>query len=69
MLAGTCCDAVEQARTILFMVSDAAPYMIGQNIVVDGGFTKNYAFLAGGKKQTDGGIKETLASKNENFKQ
>ena len=51
-LTGTSSEAVEQARTILFMVSDAAPYMIGQNVAVDGGLTSNYAFLGSGLKKT-----------------
>ena len=59
LLTGSVCEAVEQARCILFIVSDAAPYMIGQNVVVDGGFSKNYAFLGGGLRKTQEATKDS----------
>ena len=36
-LVGRAGEAEEIARTILFLASDAAPYLIGQKVVVDGG--------------------------------
>ena len=49
---GTVAEAAEQGRTILFMVSDAAPYMIGQCVQVDGGLSKQFSFLNAGLKKT-----------------
>ncbi|MBM3502496.1 MAG: SDR family oxidoreductase [Alphaproteobacteria bacterium] len=40
---GRVAEAIEMARPIVFMCSDAASYMTGRSITVDGGWTKDLA--------------------------